>query len=60
MWYAHQSGRRARQILADGAVLLWTALWAVAAVVAHRLITLATPHPRPAIPLLGPHMNGAL
>ncbi|MYW65705.1 hypothetical protein GTY65_16815 [Streptomyces sp. SID8379] len=64
MWYAHQPGRRARQLLGDGAVLLWTALWAVAAVVAHRLITLAArptpPHTRTRLPLLGPRMNGTL
>ncbi|MEV1019192.1 hypothetical protein [Streptomyces sp. NPDC050264] len=66
MWYAQQPGRRARQIIGDGAALLWTALWAVAAVVAHRLISLAArpaPHPRrlsPRIPLLGPRMNGTL
>jgi hypothetical protein len=36
MWYAHQPGRRTRQIIGDGAVLLWTGGWAAAAVLAHR------------------------
>ncbi|WP_372345841.1 hypothetical protein [Streptomyces sp. KL116D] len=63
MWYAHHPGRRVRQVLGDGAVLLWTAGWAAAAVVAHRLISVQArpaPHPRPRIPLLGPRMNGTL
>lgn len=63
MWYAHQPGRRARQIIGDGAVLLWTGSWAAAAVVAHRLVTLSArpaPHPRPRLPLLGPRMTGTL
>ncbi|MZD05055.1 hypothetical protein GTW43_08140 [Streptomyces sp. SID5785] len=63
MWYAHQPGRRTRQILGDGAVLLWTGGWAVAAVVTHRLNTAGdrpAPHPGGRLPLLGPRMNGTL
>ncbi|NBE54104.1 hypothetical protein [Streptomyces boluensis] len=37
MWYAQNSGRRTRQLLGDGAVLLWTALWAAVAMIAYRL-----------------------
>ncbi|WP_327356035.1 hypothetical protein [Streptomyces sp. NBC_01304] len=40
MWYAQNSGRRTRQIIGDGAVLLWTALWAAVAVIAYRLVQL--------------------
>ncbi|WP_394434131.1 hypothetical protein [Streptomyces sp. SGAir0957] len=63
MWYAHQPGRRARQIIGDGAALLWIALWAGAAVTAHRLISLPdgpAPHDRAELPLLGPRMTGTL
>ncbi|MEV5610296.1 hypothetical protein [Streptomyces sp. NPDC052225] len=60
MWYAHQPARRTRQIIGDGAALLWTAGWAVTAAVAHRLFTAAAPHPQPRLPLLGPRMNGTL
>ncbi|MFJ9035811.1 hypothetical protein ACIRF8_04385 [Streptomyces sp. NPDC102406] len=60
MWYAHRPGRRARQIIGDGAAVLWIALWAGAAVSAHRLITHAARSARPRIPLLGPRMHGTL
>ncbi|WP_415950339.1 hypothetical protein [Streptomyces sp. KLOTTS4A1] len=38
MWYAQNPGRRTRQLLGDGAVLLWTLLWAALALLAHRLL----------------------
>jgi len=62
MWYAHNPGRRTRQLLGDGAALLWTALWAAVALTARRLVE---PAPRPAphrarIPLLGSSVDGAL
>ncbi|MFC7305543.1 hypothetical protein ACFQVC_15090 [Streptomyces monticola] len=38
MWYAQNSGRRTRQMIGDGAVLLWTALWAAVAMIAYRLV----------------------
>ncbi|MFE6957553.1 hypothetical protein [Streptomyces sp. NPDC057696] len=61
MWYAHNPGRRARQILGDGAALLWTALWAAVALAMHRLVQPASPAPhRPRIPLLGSSVDGAL
>ncbi|RVU19253.1 hypothetical protein EOT10_30155 [Streptomyces antnestii] len=62
MWYAHNPGRRARQLLGDGAALLWTTLWAGAALTAHRLLrpeSRPAPH-RPRIPLLGSSVDGAL
>ncbi|GGV32923.1 hypothetical protein GCM10010277_17720 [Streptomyces longisporoflavus] len=49
MWYAQNPGRRTRQLLGDGAVLLWTALWTAAAVVAYRLACLLT-RPAPELP----------
>ncbi|MET9497281.1 hypothetical protein [Streptomyces sp. NPDC006552] len=62
MWYAHRPGRRARQIIGDGAALLWIALWAGTAVTAHRLVLAArpAPHERAGLPLLGPRMTGTL
>ncbi|MFI7007471.1 hypothetical protein [Streptomyces sp. NPDC050145] len=63
MWYAHQPGRRTRQILGDGAVLLWSGGWASAAVAAHRLISQPdrpAPHANARLPLLGPRVNGTL
>lgn len=70
MWYAQNPGRRTRQLLGDGAVLLWTALWTAAAVVAYRLACLLT---RPApetppppigdpsrLPLVGDRVDSAL
>ncbi|MYT69681.1 hypothetical protein ACN2WE_14480 [Streptomyces sp. cg28] len=51
MWYAHQPSRRARQIIGDGAALLWVAGWAVVAVAAHRVLGAAT---RPRVGLPGP------
>ncbi|MEU6663780.1 hypothetical protein [Streptomyces sp. NPDC046821] len=62
MWYAHNPARRARQLLGDGAALLWTALWAAAAWAAHRLmqpVPRPAPH-RPRLPLLGSSVDGAL
>ncbi|MEU5953818.1 hypothetical protein [Streptomyces sp. NPDC047525] len=54
MWYAQNPGRRTRQLLGDGAVLLWTALWTAAAVVAYRLACLLTrPAPEAPAPSLG-------
>lgn len=48
MWYAQNSGRRLRQLLGDAAVLLWTALWAAAALIAYRLAQLISrPVPGP-------------
>ncbi|MFD3473916.1 hypothetical protein [Streptomyces sp. NPDC058695] len=62
MWYAHNPGRRARQLLGDGAALLWIALWAAAALAAHQLAQLASQpaQRRPRIPLLGSSVDGAL
>ncbi|WP_231626324.1 hypothetical protein [Streptomyces apocyni] len=40
MWYAQSSSRRTRQMMVDGAVLSWAALWAVVAVTAYRLAQL--------------------
>ncbi|MCX5081691.1 hypothetical protein ACFC18_24215 [Streptomyces sp. NPDC056121] len=62
MWYAHNPGRRARQLLGDGAALLWTALWAAVALAMHRLVQPASPPAphRPRIPLLGSSVDGAL
>ncbi|MFD3560037.1 hypothetical protein ACFWVU_10230 [Streptomyces sp. NPDC058686] len=62
MWYAHNPGRRARQLLGDGAALLWTALWAAAALAAHQLVQPASQSAahRPRIPLLGSSVDGAL
>ncbi|MGW0733897.1 hypothetical protein [Streptomyces sp. NPDC002851] len=40
MWYAQNPGRRARQLIGDGAVLLWAVLCAALAVTAHRFIQL--------------------
>ncbi|MFG2523639.1 hypothetical protein [Streptomyces sp. NPDC048527] len=62
MWYAHNPGRRACQLLGDGAALLWTALWAAAALAAHRLVQPSSPPAahRPRIPLLGSSVDGAL
>lgn len=62
MWYAHNPGRRALQLLGDGAALLWIALWAAAALAAHRLAQLASQpaQHRPRIPLLGSSVDGAL
>ncbi|MGW5862167.1 hypothetical protein ACWFRJ_08345 [Streptomyces sp. NPDC055239] len=54
MWYAQNPGRRTRQLLGDGAVLLWTALWIATAFVAYRLACLLTrPTPRTHAPSLG-------
>ncbi|MFE6164284.1 hypothetical protein ACFQ7F_35800 [Streptomyces sp. NPDC056486] len=54
MWYAQNPGRRTRQLLGDGAVLLWTALWTAAAFVAYRLACLLTrPAPETHAPSLG-------
>ncbi|MFJ4711715.1 hypothetical protein [Streptomyces sp. NPDC088785] len=52
MWYAHQPSRRARQIIGDGAALLWVAGWSAAAVLAHRFLGHAT-RPAPAGARLG-------
>lgn len=69
MWYAQNPGRRTRQLLGDGAVLLWTALWTAAAVVAYRLACLLTrpmPEAPPPIgdpsrlPLVGDRVDSAL
>jgi hypothetical protein len=62
MWYAHNPGRRALQLLGDGAALLWIALWAAAALAAHRLAQTASQpaQHRPRIPLLGSSVDGAL
>ncbi|MER7201897.1 hypothetical protein ABT363_29970, partial [Streptomyces sp. NPDC000188] len=62
MWYAHNPGRRALQLLGDGAALLWIALWAAAALAAHQLAQLASQpaQRRPRIPLLGSSVDGAL
>ncbi|MEV0320389.1 hypothetical protein ACIBKX_04925 [Streptomyces sp. NPDC050658] len=70
MWYAQNPGRRTRQLLGDGAILLWTALWTGAAVLAYRLASLLT---RPAqeapapplgapsrLPLVGHRVDSAL
>ncbi|GGV44532.1 hypothetical protein AB0I84_18690 [Streptomyces spectabilis] len=46
MWYAQNPGRRTRQLAGDAAVLLWTALWTAAALVAYRLAVLLS-HPGP-------------
>ncbi|MFP3991328.1 hypothetical protein U9R90_28450 [Streptomyces sp. E11-3] len=40
MFYAQSSSRRTRQMIVDGAVLLWAALWAAVAVTAYRLAQL--------------------
>ncbi|SDK63301.1 hypothetical protein [Streptomyces indicus] len=40
MWYAQNPGRRTRQLIGDGAVLLWTLLWAAVALIAYRLVQL--------------------
>lgn len=54
MWYAQNPGRRTRQLLGDGAVLLWTGVWTTAAIVAYRLACLLTrPTPEAAAPSLG-------
>ncbi|MHC0434010.1 hypothetical protein ACX6XY_28160 [Streptomyces sp. O3] len=37
MWYAQSSSRRTRQMIVDGAVLVWAALWAAAGFAAYRL-----------------------
>ena len=70
MWYAQNPGRRNRQLLGDGAVLLWTALWTRAAVVAYRLACLLTRPPPEAppppigdpsrLPLVGDRVDAAL
>ncbi|GAA1229749.1 MULTISPECIES: hypothetical protein [Streptomyces] len=62
MWYAHNPGRRACQLLGDGAALLWTALWAAVALAVHRLVLPASQPAshRPRIPLLGGSVDGAL
>ncbi|MFI6942699.1 hypothetical protein ACIBI4_25790 [Streptomyces sp. NPDC050418] len=40
MWYAQNPGRRTRQMIGDGAVLLWTLLWAAVALLTFRLVQL--------------------
>ncbi|NGO79704.1 hypothetical protein G6045_29210 [Streptomyces sp. YC504] len=40
MWYAQNPGRRTRQMIGDGAVLLWALLWAALAFIAYRLVQL--------------------
>ncbi|MFB7994011.1 hypothetical protein ACFC4G_14470 [Streptomyces sp. NPDC056002] len=62
MWYAHNPGRRARQLLGDSSALLWTALWAAMALALHRLVQPASQPAahRPRIPLLGSSVDGAL
>ena len=70
MWYAQNPGRRTRQLAGDAAVLLWTALWTGAAVVAYRLACLLTrpapeAPPRPSatprrLPLVGDRVDAAL
>ncbi|WP_063806273.1 hypothetical protein [Streptomyces kanamyceticus] len=65
MWYAQNSARRTHQLAGDAGVLLWTALWATAAVIAYRLACLlALPralkeHSRP-LPLIGGRADTAL
>lgn len=65
MWYAQNSARRTHQLAGDAGVLLWTALWAAAAVTAYRLACLlALPralqeHGAP-IPLVGGRLDTAV
>ncbi|MFE0175090.1 hypothetical protein ACFWZ2_22480 [Streptomyces sp. NPDC059002] len=65
MWYAQNSARRTHQLAGDAGVLLWTALWATAAVIAYRLACLlALPralqeHSGP-LPLIGGRADTAL
>ncbi|MEV5975618.1 hypothetical protein [Streptomyces sp. NPDC052114] len=58
MWYAQNSARRTHQLAGDAGVLLWTALWAAAAVTAYRLTCLlalprALKEHRAPLPLVG-------
>ncbi|WP_447037424.1 hypothetical protein [Streptomyces sp. DSM 118878] len=58
MWYAQNSARRTHQLVGDAVVLLWTALWAAAAVGTYRLAgSLAVPQAvqehRAPFPLVG-------
>ncbi|MFI7315907.1 hypothetical protein [Streptomyces venezuelae] len=65
MWYAQNPARRTHQLAGDAGVLLWTALWATAAVVAYRLACLlALPralerHSAP-LPLVGGRVDNAM
>ncbi|MEW2389855.1 hypothetical protein AB0933_16050 [Streptomyces venezuelae] len=65
MWYAQNPARRTHQLAGDAGVLLWTALWATAAVVTYRLACLlALPralqqHSAP-LPLVGGRVDNAL
>lgn len=71
MWYAQNPGRRTRQLAGDAAVLLWTAAWTAAAVVAYRLAVLLTRpgpdsgvassgSPAARLPLVGDDVGAAL
>ncbi|MFH8606367.1 hypothetical protein ACH4D5_02580 [Streptomyces sp. NPDC018029] len=65
MWYAQNPAKRTHQLAGDAGVLVWTALWAAAAVVAYRLAcALALPralqeHSAP-LPLVGGRVDLAL
>ncbi|MGA4848848.1 hypothetical protein ACOBQB_22295 [Streptomyces sp. G5(2025)] len=65
MWYAQNSARRTHQLAGDAGVLLWTALWAAAAVMAYRLACLlalprALQEHRAPIPLVGGRLDTAV
>ncbi|MFI2613570.1 hypothetical protein [Streptomyces sp. NPDC018584] len=65
MWYAQNSARRTHQLAGDAGVLLWTALWAAAAVTAYRLACLlalprALQERRAPLPLVGGRVDTAL
>ncbi len=65
MWYAQNSARRTHQLAGDAGVLLWTALWATAAVIAYRLACLlalprALQEHRAPLPLVGGRVDTAL
>ncbi|MEU6989544.1 hypothetical protein ABZ953_02635 [Streptomyces sp. NPDC046465] len=65
MWYAQNPARRTHQLAGDAGILLWTALWATAAVLTYRLACLlAVPralqqHNAP-LPLVGGRVDTAL
>ncbi|MEU7582509.1 hypothetical protein AB0B50_33560 [Streptomyces sp. NPDC041068] len=65
MWYAQNPARRTHQLAGDAGVLLWTALWAAAAVIAYRLACLlalprALKERRGPLPLVGGRVDTAL
>ncbi|MET7359504.1 hypothetical protein ABZS76_13740 [Streptomyces sp. NPDC005562] len=65
MWYAQNPARRTHQLAGDAGVLLWTALWAAAAVLTYRLACLlalprALQQHRAPLPLVGGRVDLAL